>query len=82
MVRWNVRAVAESRGIKTALELAEKANINRNTAIELMGGRPERVDRKTLTRICRALQCTPGDLLIYDAGDDEKITAFGYAVAC
>lgn len=69
MVRWNVRPVAEARGIRTATELAERVGVNINTANALMSGRSTRVDRETLTKLCAALDCEPGDLLVRD---DER----------
>lgn len=64
MVIWNVRAIAEQRGIRTAAALAERADINKNTAGVLWNGSSLRVDRETLGKLCRALDCTPGDLLL------------------
>lgn len=80
MVIWNVATVAEKAGVKTALDLAEKAGLNKNTAAALMGGRTARVDRDTLTKVCKALNCVPGDLLVWEPGD-EKITRFNLAGA-
>lgn len=65
-VRWNVRPIAEARGIKTATELGELVGVNINTAMSLWGGRSLRVDRDTLTKLCEKLQCEPGDILVYD----------------
>jgi len=65
-VKWNVRPIAEARGIKTATELGERVGVNINTAMALWGGRSIRVDRHTLNKLCKELNCTPGDLLVYD----------------
>lgn len=65
-VKWNVRVVAEQRGIRYATELAERAKININTANGLMNGSSIRVDRPTLAKLCQTLECTPGELLVYD----------------
>jgi len=65
-VRWNVRPIAEARGIKTATELGELVGVNINTAMAIWGGRSTLVARETLTKLCRALDCTPGDILVYD----------------
>jgi putative transcriptional regulator len=66
MIYWNVRAIAEKHGIKTGTELAERIGVNINTGHKLWSGRSERVDRETLAKLCKELQCTPGDLLVYD----------------
>lgn len=72
-VKWRVKEVAQSRGIRTASELAERADVNKNTAGALWNGRSLRVDRDTLAKLCYALNCAIGDLLEYrgnlDAGD-------------
>ena len=65
-VRWNVRPIAEARGVKTATELGELVGVNINTAMALWGGRSLRVDRETLTKLCEKLECEPGDILVYD----------------
>ncbi len=70
MVIWNVREMAKKRGIKTAAELQKRADINKNTATVLLNGSSLRVDRETLTKLCDALDCTPGELLVYM--DEEK----------
>ena len=65
-VRWNLRPIAQDRGIKTATELGEFIGVNINTAQALWAGRSLRVDRETLTKICEKLDSTPGDILAYD----------------
>ncbi len=66
IVKWNVRATAEKRGVRYATQLAELAKININTANGLMNGSSIRVDRPTLAKLCEVLDCTPGELLVYD----------------
>jgi DNA-binding Xre family transcriptional regulator len=66
IVRWKVREVAEKRGVGSASQLAERADINKNTANALWNGASLRVDRETLAKLCAALDCTTGDLLEYD----------------
>ncbi len=69
IVKWKVREVAEQRGVKNASQLAERADINKNTANALWNGTSLRVDRDTLAKLCRALDCTTGDLLEYYPND-------------
>jgi DNA-binding Xre family transcriptional regulator len=66
IVKWKVREVAERHGVKSASQLAEHADINKNTANALWNGTSLRVDRETLAKLCRALNCTTGDILEYD----------------
>jgi len=63
LVRWKVKERATTRGITSALELARRANINKNTATDIFGGRATRIDFLTLAKLCLALECKPGDLL-------------------
>jgi putative transcriptional regulator len=79
-VVWNARVIAEKRGISTATELAERAKININTASAIMSGRSTRVDRPTLAKLCEVLECTPGDLLLYDPSMQEAGYAAGELV--
>lgn len=65
-VKWRVREVAEQAGVKNASQLADRADINKNTANALWNGSSLRVDRDTLAKLCRALDCSIGDLLEFD----------------
>ncbi len=77
MVVWNVRATAEARGIKTAAALTERTGLNKNTIGDIWNGSSVRVDRVTLTKLCRALDCTPGDLLLLEDAPDGAVTGAG-----
>lgn len=72
MVKWRVREVAGKLGITSAVGLAERADLAVNTAYAIWVGRSLRVDRETLTKLCRGLNCKPGDLLVLP---DEEIVA-------
>lgn len=63
LVRWKVKERAMKQGITSALALARRAEINKNTATDIFGGRATRVDFLTLAKLCKALDCKPGDLL-------------------
>lgn len=71
-VNWNARAIAEAKGIQTATELATRAKVNINTASSIMNGSSIRVDRPTLAKLCQVLECTPGDLLVYDPNQRQE----------
>ncbi|HMQ29178.1 MAG TPA: helix-turn-helix transcriptional regulator [Chloroflexaceae bacterium] len=72
LVRWKVKERAEKQGITSAMELARRAGINKNTATDIYGGRATRVDFLTLAKLCLALACKPGDLL--DLEDQMSLT--------
>ena len=61
-----------------------KRKIKLNTLSELVGIAPQNLSAiktekarairlETLDRLCQALACTPGDLLSFDASDDDHI---------
>lgn len=77
MFVWRVREVALRQGIGSATQLAERAGIAYGTATSLWYGRPTRVDLPTLGRVCRALRCTPSDLLEYVPDDQHPPVVVG-----
>ncbi len=52
-------------------ELSEQVGITLANLSILKNGRAKAVKLETLDRICRALQCQPGDLLEWEADGDE-----------
>lgn len=74
IVKWKVREVAERHGVANASQLAERADINKNTANALWNGASLRVDRDTLAKLCSALECAIGDLLEYDADGIKSLS--------
>jgi DNA-binding Xre family transcriptional regulator len=62
-IRWRVREVARSRGIRSALQLSQQSGVNKNSANSIWNGTALRMDRDSLGKLCRSLECTPGDLL-------------------
>jgi putative transcriptional regulator len=49
----------------SARELARRSGVSTSTIHVLRHNEAERIDRSTLERLCKALQCTPGDLIVY-----------------
>lgn len=49
----------------TIRELAELANLSPSVVSGLTANRTERVDYATLSKLCKALGCSVGDILIY-----------------
>ncbi len=66
MVILRVREIAEQRGVRNIKELAERAELAYDTARDLWHGRMQRIDRDVLYRVCKALNCRPGDVLVRD----------------
>jgi putative transcriptional regulator len=52
--------------------LQELSGVNKNTLYSIYNNTSTRVDLSVLDRICSALDCQPGDLLVY-VPDEEKI---------
>lgn len=54
-------------------ELSERVGITMANISILKNGRAKAIRIETLDRICRALDCQPGDLLEYRPGPDDDI---------
>ena len=52
-------------------ELAEKAGITQANLSILKTGKAKAVRFSTLSALCRALECQPGDLLEYQPGEED-----------
>ena len=52
-------------------ELAEKVGITQANVSILKAGKAKAVRFSTLSDLCKALNCQPGDLLEYQAGDED-----------
>lgn len=53
-------------------ELAEKVGITQANLSILKTGKAKAVRFSTLSALCKALSCQPGDLLEYQPGEDEN----------
>jgi DNA-binding Xre family transcriptional regulator len=65
MIQTRVREVAESRGIKSSYELQHALDVTPTVAIRLWRGQVTRFSVGTLDKLCSALSCQPGDLLVH-----------------
>ena len=52
-------------------ELQEKSGVNKNTLYSIYNNSNTRVDLSVLERICKALDCIPGDLFEYTPDNKE-----------
>ena len=52
-------------------ELSEKVGITMSNISILKNGKAKAINVDTLNKICRALDCQPGDILEYVPSDDE-----------
>ena len=53
-------------------ELAEKVGITAANLSILKTGKAKAVRFSTLSALCKALDCQPGDILEYQPGDDDE----------
>jgi len=64
-IRWLLAAVLKAQGI-TPYRLAKLTGLSVPTCYGLVKGHDvARIDADTLARLCKALDCQPGDLLEY-----------------
>lgn len=66
MVRLNIAALMRKRGM-TAYELAKRSGLPISSAYRLArpNGSFRRIEARTVDRLCKVLQCRPGDLFVY-----------------
>jgi DNA-binding Xre family transcriptional regulator len=67
-LRIRIREVALSRGIKTAYKLQIKAKIAPSSAARLFRNNVTQMSISTLEKLCLALSCSPGDLIVRSDG--------------
>ena len=65
MIIFKVKEMMEKRGITTQRELAEAASIHPTRMGLIVHGTLRRIDVDTLNRLCKALDCQPGNLIEY-----------------
>ncbi len=65
MIEAKVRETAEARGVKSSYELQHALGVAPTVALRLWRGEVTRFSVETLDKLCGALDCQPGDLLIY-----------------
>lgn len=62
MVRFKLDRIMFEKGRIKVPELVEKSGINKNTLYAIYNNNTVRVDLSVLNRLCKALDCQPGDL--------------------
>jgi putative transcriptional regulator len=56
----------------TARDLAAEIGLSETQLSLFRSGKVKGIRFSTLARLCKALDCRPGDLLDYDSGEDEE----------
>ena len=69
-IRWKLNQLMFDRGIKNA-ELVKLTGFHANTISKLKNLRemPDRLEKKTLDALCRALNCKVSDLMEYEESE-------------
>ncbi len=74
MLRWRLREVM-ARDRVTNRELAERLGVHETSVSRLKtSDTMPRIDGEQLEKLCRALKCTPSDLLEYIPEPEERKT--------
>ncbi len=74
MIKFKVFEVVAQKGFRTRRALAEKAGLNATNLGRLIKGGQARIDVSTLSALCRALECQPGDLLEYGREERDSLS--------
>jgi len=67
MVELRIREVAEGKGINNPLTLSQVSGLGYATCHRIWNDPPAMIHLDTLDRLCGALDCEPGDLLVRTA---------------
>lgn len=67
-IKFNLDRVMFEKNNMKVPELQELSGINKNTLYSFYKGDMKRFDVETIDRLCKALNCQPGDLLTYQEG--------------
>ena len=64
-VRFTLHRVAANRDLLRIKDIVEKVRLARPTVSAIYGNRSKLIALETLDELCKALNCSPGDLLEY-----------------
>lgn len=66
MIKFNLDRLMFEKGNMKVPELEKISGVNKNTLYGIYNNKVKRVDLSVLERVCNALNCTPGDLLVIE----------------
>ncbi len=70
-IKWRLIAVMADREVDNQ-RLHELTGLHLGTIAKLRNNPPSRLDTDTLNKLCKALQCQPGDLLRYVPDENDN----------
>lgn len=65
MIEIRIKEIAKDRGIKNAHRLQLAAELSPAVASRFWKREIEKISMETLGRLCKALECQPGDLFVF-----------------
>ena len=74
MVELRVREVAERKGINNPLSLSKESGIAYANCHKIWNNQQKMISLDTLDRLCAALGCEPGDILVRVDGSNAEST--------
>jgi DNA-binding Xre family transcriptional regulator len=66
MIRAKIREVAEAKGVPNAYQLGVLIGVTPNVSARLWKDDFTQIGKVTLDKLCAALSCTVGELLVYE----------------
>jgi DNA-binding Xre family transcriptional regulator len=66
MIKAKIREIAEAKGVPNAYQLGELIGVTPNVSARLWKDSFAQIGRVTLEKLCSALECQVGDLLVYE----------------
>lgn len=74
MIRSKIKEIAEARGIPNAYQLGVVIGVTPNVSARLWKDDFAQIGKVTLDKLCSALECGVGDLLIHEPNGKGKKT--------
>ena len=73
MIKLKIRELAESKGIKNAHQLGVLINVTPNVSARLWNDSFSQIGKVTLDKLCTALNCDVGDLLVFEVEKESGL---------
>lgn len=71
-MKWRLPVLMADREVDYK-ELARVTGMHPGTVSKLKNNLPDRLELATLMKLCKALKCQPGDLLVYIPGEEDQL---------
>lgn len=72
MIRSKIKEVAKSKGVENAYQLGVLIGVTPNVSARLWKDDFTQIGKVTLDKLCSALDCDVGDLLIYTTDENRR----------